>query len=77
MPIQRIRCNDAHGRQQAERDGQVIVTALLGQVGRREVDGDMLGRQREANGGKGRPHALAAFADGLVRQADNGEMRIA
>ena len=53
------------------------MTALLGQVGRREVDGDMLGRQREANGGKGRPHALAAFADGLVRQADNGEMRIA
>ena len=63
----------AHRRQQAERDRQVVVAALLGEVGRREVDGDALRRQRKAQRAEGRAHALAAFADRLVGQADHGE----
>ena len=38
----------AERRHQAERDRQIVVAALLGQVGRREVDDDPLVRQRQA-----------------------------
>jgi len=61
--------------QQADRDRQVVVAAFLRQVGRREIDGDALRRQREADGGQRRAHPLAAFANRLVRQADDGEGR--
>ena len=47
---ERIVRNRADRRHQAERDRQVVVAALLGQVGGREVDGDAAGRQRETGG---------------------------
>ena len=56
----------ADRRHQAERDRQVVVAALLGQVGGREIDGDAAGRQREARGDQRRAHPLARFRDGLV-----------
>ena len=62
-------------RQQAERDRQVIVRAFLRQVGGREVDGDDLRRQREADRGERGANALAAFGHGLVGQPDDGELR--
>ncbi len=67
----------AHGGQQAHRDGQVVVTALLGEVGWREVDRDALRRQGKPQRAEGGAHALAAFAHRLVGQPDHGEGDIA
>lgn len=67
--------DDAHRAQQRERYRQVVVRALLGQVGRREVDGDPLGRKGKPHRGKRGGNALAALAHGLVRQADDSERR--
>lgn len=49
--------------------------ALLGQVGGREVEDDMLGRQRQADRGHGGAHPLAAFAHGLVGQPHHDGIR--
>ena len=46
---------------------------LLGHVGRREIDRDPLGGEREAGGDERRAHALAQFGDRLVGQADDIE----
>jgi hypothetical protein len=51
------------------------VAAFLGQIGRRQVDGDAPGRQRQADGAQGGAHPLARFGDRLVGQADHGERR--
>ena len=48
---------------------------LLENVGRREVDGNALGRQRQADGDERGAHALARFGDRLVGQANDGEGR--
>ena len=72
---QRIRRDRADRRHQAERDRQVVVAAFLGQVGRREVDGDSPRRQRKPRGDQRRAHPLARLGDRLVRQADNGKRR--
>ena len=64
----------AHRGQQAQRNGQVIVRAFLGQVGGREVDGDALERQRQPDGGQRGAHSLAAFRRRLVGQADDIEL---
>lgn len=58
-------------RHEAERDRQVVVTALLGQGGGGEIDDDAAGRQREARGGKRRAHAVARLRHRLVRQPDD------
>jgi len=42
-----------------QRGNYVLLPALLGQVGRRQVDGDAFGRQREARGRQRRAHPLA------------------
>ena len=72
---QRLRHRSPHRRKQAERDRQIVMRALLGQVGRRQVDRDPLGRQREADRGKRRMHPLAALRHRLVGKADDGEFR--
>ena len=63
----------AHRRHQAQRDRQVVVTALLRQVRRRQIDGDALRRRRKAGRDQCAAHALPAFRHRLVRQADDGE----
>ena len=63
----------AHGHHHGERDRQVEVAALLGQVGGRQVDRDVLEGQAEADGVQRVAHALAALGHGLVGQADDGE----
>jgi len=65
----------ADGTHQAQRDGQIVVAALLGQVGGGEVDGDALGRQAQARGDQRRAHPLARFLHRLVGQADDKESR--
>ncbi len=62
----------AHGAHQAERDGQVVVAALLLHVGRRQIDHDAFG-QGEAEAGEGRAHPLAALGHRLVGQAHDEE----
>ncbi len=70
---ERLGIEDAHRRQQSQRDRQIVMRAFLGQVGRREIDRDMLGRQRQAQRGDGAAHPLAALRHGLVGQADHDE----
>ena len=64
-----------HGRQQADGDRKVEVGAFLQHIGGRQIDGDALVGQRQAHGVKGAAHPLAAFADRLVGQADDGKRR--
>ena len=51
------------------------MAAFLGLVGRGEIDGDALWREREANGVQRATHPLAAFANRLVGKADDDESR--
>ncbi len=75
VALHRIRRHGAHADQQAERDRQVEMAALLGEIGRREVDRDALGRQAEAHRAERAPDPLARFGDRLVGQPDHGERR--
>ncbi len=68
-----VTLDHAHGRQHAQRDGQIEMAAFLQEIGRRQVDGDALGRQGQSDGDEGRAHALAAFAHRLVGQSHHGE----
>ena len=46
---------------------------FLRQVGRGEIDGDALRRQRQADGVQRAAHPLAALGNRLVREADHDE----
>ena len=70
---QLVRRQYAHGAEHGERDRQIEMAAFLQDVGRRQVDDDALGRQPQADGAERAAHALAAFADGLVWQADDDD----
>jgi hypothetical protein len=60
-------------RKQAERDRQIVMRPLLGKVGRRQVDGDHLGRKCKADRRKRCANPLAALGDRLVGKPDNRE----
>jgi hypothetical protein len=62
-----------HGDHEAEGNGEVVVAAFLGQVGRRKIDGDAFRRQGKPDGVQRAAHPLAALGHGLVRKADDGE----
>ena len=51
------------------------MAALLGQVGRREVDGDAFGGQGDGHFRKRRAHAVTRFAHCFVGQAHDGKRR--
>ena len=68
-----LKIDHAHRREQRQRDRQVVVAALLGQVGGRQVDRDPLGRQRQPQCRERGANPLAAFADRLVGQPDEEE----
>ena len=72
---QRVMRNGADRGHQAERDRQIVVAAFLGQIGRRQIDGDAAGRQRQPRGDHCRAHPLARLRHRLVGQADDGESR--
>ena len=61
----------ADRRHQAERDREIVVAALLRQVGGREIDGNAARRQREPRGDERGAYALACFAHCLVGKADD------
>jgi hypothetical protein len=71
----RITGDRAHCRHQPERYGKIVMAALFRQIGRGEVDGDALRRQREPDRVQRAAHPLFAFSHRLVRQSDNGEVR--
>jgi len=71
---QRFSVGGTDCRQQAQGDRKVVVRALLWKVGGRQVDGDDLGRKREADRRQRCTHALAAFGDCLVRKPDDREL---
>jgi hypothetical protein len=62
-------------RQHAERDRQIERGAGLPHVGRRQVDGDALGRELEAAVPDCRAHPIAALAHARVGQPDHREHR--
>jgi hypothetical protein len=50
------------GRQDRQRNGEILVTAFLRQVGRREVDDHPLWRERQAKRPDRRPHPVLTLA---------------
>jgi hypothetical protein len=68
---ERVMGNGAQGRHQPERDGEVVMASLLGQVGGGQIDSDAFGRHRQAGGVQRRLHPLAAFDHRLVGEADD------
>ena len=72
--VQGVQRDYPHGRHHRQGDGQVIVRALLGQVGRGQVGDDTLARQGQAQARKGAAHPLAAFGHRLVAQAHDDEL---
>jgi hypothetical protein len=67
----------AHGRHHRQGDRQVVVAALLGQVGRGQVADDPAPRHGQAQAGKGGADPFSAFAHGLVAKAHEDEVRLA
>jgi hypothetical protein len=65
--------NLARGRQNAERDGEVVAASALGQVGWRQIDGHAPGGKFQAGIENGTAHALLALAHGGLGQAHDGE----
>ena len=63
----------AAGEQDAHRDRQIETAAVLGQVRRRQIDGDALLGKAEAAVDQRRAHPVLALADRGVGQADHGE----
>ena len=56
--------------QNADGDRQIEAGAFLLQVGRREIDGDVGGRQRKAGVADGRANTIAALAYRSIRQSN-------
>ncbi|MNE41229.1 hypothetical protein D3C80_1352890 [compost metagenome] len=65
----------AAGGEHAEGDGQVEAAAVLGEVGRRQIEGDAAGRKVEAAVLDRAAYAVLAFLHGGFRQAHQGQGR--
>jgi hypothetical protein len=75
--LERVGRDRSDRRHHAERNRQVVMGALLGKVGGREVHGDALRREREAGGNQRRAHPFSGFRHLLVGQADDREDDVA
>ncbi len=53
------------------------MTAFLGEIGGREIDGDALGGHGKARGVQRRAHSFARFRDRLVAEADHRKDHVA
>ena len=71
---QLFRIRDPHRGKQGQCDGKIIMRSFLRQIGRRQIDGDSLGRQGKPHARQRGANAFLAFADGLVRQPDDIEL---
>src|SRR5262249_45510092 len=63
--------DDAGCGEDAERDRQIEGCAGLAHVGRRQIDGDLVGRELESRIADRALHAVAALADARVGKADH------
>ena len=70
-----VRRQHLHGHQQAERDGEIEVAALLLHVRRREVHGDPPHRHGQPEPGERAAHPLPAFRHRLVGETHHRERR--
>ena len=75
--VQGVGRDHAHGRQDRQPDRQIVVAALLGQVGRRKIDDHPLGRHRKAQAGESPANALATLGHRLVAEADHHQGALA
>ena len=72
---QRIGRDRADGCHQSKRNGKIVMTAFLRQIGRREIDGDSPRGQGKARSDQGGADPFAGLGNRLVRQADDIESR--
>jgi hypothetical protein len=72
-PAERVRRENAEGRQRAERDREIERASPLLHVGRREVDRDAVLAEVDTERRERALHADAALADGRLCQADELE----
>ena len=72
---ERIARNAAVRGEDAERDRKIEATAVLGQIRRREIDGDLALRIVELRVEDRRAHAIARFLHGGFGQADDRRAR--
>jgi len=63
------------GNQDPQRNRQIEAARLLGQIGRRQIDGDAPRRKIKPAVLQRRPHPLAGFLDFRFRQADQRQRR--
>ena len=75
MGRQGVTGNLAGGRQDPDRNGQVIPPALFRQVGRGQVHGDPAYRKLEMIGQQRTPDAFPAFLDLGLGQSDDVKFR--
>jgi len=73
--VQAVGGNLSTGGEDAQGDGQVETPAILGQIGRGEIQGDAPRGEVEAGRQDGAAHAVLAFLHGGFRQADQGQRR--
>ena len=74
-PVHGIGRHRSDGDQQAERDGKVVMRAFLHHIGRRQIDRDPLGRERQPDRGQCRTDPFTRLGDSLVGKSDNGHRR--
>ena len=75
VPCERLGRQLPARREHPERDGQVEAARILGQIRRRQIDGDSAGRKLEPGVIQRRTHAVLGLAYLGVRQADDVERR--
>ena len=73
--IQRLARDLAAGGEDAQGDRQVEAAAVLGQVGRGQVDGDPARRELELRAVDGGAYPVLGFADRRFRQSDDAHRR--
>jgi len=69
----RVRRDGFHRRHHRQHDRKIEMAAFLRQIGRRQIDRDVLEGQAKPDSVQCVADALAAFSNGLVWQADDGE----
>ena len=75
IAVERVGGEGADGGHQRQRDRQIVMAALLGQIGRRQVHDDAPRRQAEPRRDQRRLDPLARLLDRLVGQPDDDHAR--
>mgnify|MGYP001427364283 CR=1 FL=1 len=73
IAVQRVLRNGAKRPHQRQSDGQIVVASFLGQISRRQIDGNALGRQAQTRRHQRRTNPFPALPHGLVGQANQNQ----